>query len=130
MMGKTPWRTLTIPPRTLRFPIKFHRLLHRVGMRSMNQNDQQGPRILIVGGGIAGLILATRLRRHGLAWICLIDRSWVHVWKPMLHTFAQRIAPAARTYSRCRRPNSGAGAGDVRLTITGCEVDHAAQLGG
>jgi hypothetical protein len=46
----------------------------------------------VVGGGVAGLILATRLghslgRRH-LARISLIDRSWVHVWKPMLHTFA------------------------------------------
>jgi len=26
-----------------------------MGMRSMKQNDQQGPRILIVGGGVAGL---------------------------------------------------------------------------
>jgi len=33
----------------------------------MKQNDQQGPRIRIVGGGVAGLIL---------------------VWKAMLHTFA------------------------------------------
>jgi NADH dehydrogenase len=28
------------------------------------------------------------LGRRGLARISLIDRSWVHVWKPMLHTFA------------------------------------------
>ncbi|HET9535097.1 MAG TPA: hypothetical protein VFP43_07115 [Mesorhizobium sp.] len=33
----------------------------------MKQNDQQGPRIRIVGGGVAGLIL---------------------VWKAMFHTFA------------------------------------------
>ena len=38
-----------------------------MGMRSMKQNDQQRPRIRIVGGGVAGLIL---------------------VWKAMLHTFA------------------------------------------
>ena len=38
-----------------------------MGMRSMKQNDQQGPRIRIVGGGVAGLIL---------------------VWKAMPHTFA------------------------------------------
>ena len=41
--------------------------------------------IVVVGGGVAGLILATRLghslgRRH-LARISLIDRSWVHVWE-------------------------------------------------
>ena len=48
-------------------------------------------RIVIVGGGIAGLLLATRLgprlaRMRGR--VTLVDRSWTHVWKPMLHTFA------------------------------------------
>jgi NADH dehydrogenase len=46
----------------------------------------------VVGGGVAGIILATRLGRllgrRGRARVSLIDRSWIHVWKPMLHTFA------------------------------------------
>src|SRR5262249_1936729 len=50
------------------------------------------PRTAHPGGGVAGLILVTRLGhalgRRGLAQIILIDRSWIHVWKPMLHTFA------------------------------------------
>ena len=58
----------------------------------MKPNGHQGPRIIVVGGGVAGLILATRLGHalghRSLARITLIDRSWIHVWKPMLHTFA------------------------------------------
>src|SRR5580704_7482549 len=58
----------------------------------MEPKQQQSRRIVIAGGVIAGLILATRLGRvlgrRGLARLTLIDRSWVHVWKPMLHTFA------------------------------------------
>src|SRR5215471_4713860 len=58
----------------------------------MKPNGHQAPRILFVGGGIAGLILVTRLGhllgRRDLARVTLIDRSWIHVWKPMLHTFA------------------------------------------
>lgn len=50
------------------------------------------PRIVIVGGGIAGLLLATglgrALGRGGRARISLVDRSFTHVWKPMLHTLA------------------------------------------
>jgi NADH:ubiquinone reductase (H+-translocating) len=50
------------------------------------------PRIVIVGGGIAGLLLATELGRSlggpGRARVSLVDRSFTHVWKPMLHTIA------------------------------------------
>ena len=49
-------------------------------------------RIAIVGGGIAGLQLATRLGerlgRSGRAQITIVDRSPTHIWKPMLHTIA------------------------------------------
>lgn len=50
------------------------------------------PRILILGGGVAGLTLATRLGAQlgapGHAHITLVDRSPTHLWKPMLHTIA------------------------------------------
>src|SRR5271156_3071328 len=49
-------------------------------------------RIVIVGGGAAGLELATRLGdtlgRHGQARITLVDRSRTHIWKPLLHSIA------------------------------------------
>ncbi|MBM9400257.1 NAD(P)/FAD-dependent oxidoreductase [Gluconacetobacter azotocaptans] len=52
--------------------------------------------ILIVGGGVAGLALATRLGdalgKTGEARITLIDKSFSHVWKPMLHCFAAGTA--------------------------------------
>jgi NADH:ubiquinone reductase (H+-translocating) len=55
-------------------------------------NRSEVPHIVVVGGGVAGIILATRLGRllgrRGRARVSLIDRSWIHVWKPMLHTFA------------------------------------------
>lgn len=50
------------------------------------------PHILIIGGGVAGLVLATKLGeqlgRTGRAHITLVDRSSTHIWKPMLHTIA------------------------------------------
>jgi NADH:ubiquinone reductase (H+-translocating) len=52
----------------------------------------QATRIVVVGGGIAGLLLATRLGnslgRSGRARVTLIDKSATHIWKPMLHTIA------------------------------------------
>lgn len=59
---------------------------------SMKHGAGDAARIVVVGGGVAGLALATRLGqtlgRRGVARVSLVDRSWTHVWKPMLHTFA------------------------------------------
>ena len=49
-------------------------------------------RIVIVGGGAAGLELATHLGdalgKRGLADIALIERARTHLWKPLLHMVA------------------------------------------
>ena len=49
-------------------------------------------RIVVVGGGAAGLELATRLGdtlgKRGAADIALIERSRAHLWKPLLHVVA------------------------------------------
>jgi NADH dehydrogenase len=49
-------------------------------------------KIVIVGGGAAGLELATTLGRklgkNGLADITLIDTATTHIWKPLLHEVA------------------------------------------
>ncbi len=49
-------------------------------------------RIVVVGGGAAGLELATqlgdRLGRRGLAEIVLVERSRTHLWKPLIHAVA------------------------------------------
>ena len=48
--------------------------------------------IVVVGGGAAGLELATslgdKLGRKGLAEITLVDRARTHIWKPLLHAVA------------------------------------------
>ncbi len=49
-------------------------------------------RIIIVGGGAGGLVLATKLGdalgRRGKARVTLIDANLTHVWKPLLHEVA------------------------------------------
>jgi NADH:ubiquinone reductase (H+-translocating) len=49
-------------------------------------------RIVIVGGGAAGLELATKLGntlgRKGLVDVTLVDKARTHVWKPKLHEIA------------------------------------------
>lgn len=53
------------------------------------------PKIVIVGGGAAGLGLATRLGRtlgkRQRANIVLLDRDTTHVWKPLLHELATGV---------------------------------------
>lgn len=48
-------------------------------------------RVLVLGGGVAGLDIASNLRRRRSRRrfeVTLVDREPVHVWKPMLHTIA------------------------------------------
>ncbi len=55
-------------------------------------SDHHLHRIVVVGGGAAGLELAThlgdRLGKRGTADIALIERSRTHLWKPLLHSVA------------------------------------------
>lgn len=55
-------------------------------------------RLVVVGGGVAGLEIATRLagKRTGAQHlsVTLIDREPAYVWKPMLHTIAAGTADA------------------------------------
>ena len=50
------------------------------------------PKVMIIGGGAAGLQLATRLGnrlgKKNLAEINLIDSNRIHLWKPLLHEVA------------------------------------------
>ena len=56
--------------------------------------DDRPKQIIIAGGGIAGLEIATLLARHwrkqrrNAPAVMLLDSDSAHVWKPMLHTIA------------------------------------------
>ena len=58
----------------------------------MGESQQAQPaRILIVGGGVAGLEIASALGKRKdphIASVTLVDADSAHVWKPMLHTIA------------------------------------------
>lgn len=55
-------------------------------------------RLVVVGGGVGGLDIATRLARRRLSdraiEVTLIDRETAYVWKPMLHTIAAGTSDA------------------------------------
>jgi NADH dehydrogenase len=58
----------------------------------MESSTREPHRVVIVGGGAAGLPLATRLGdtlgRRGRVRVTLVDRSAAHLWKPLLHEIA------------------------------------------
>jgi NADH dehydrogenase len=58
----------------------------------MSPPESVAHRIVIVGGGAAGLPLAARLGdtlgRRGRAIVTLVDRFQTHLWKPLLHEVA------------------------------------------
>src|SRR5215472_95613 len=65
-------------------------------------HDQAGPRrVVIVGGGFAGLFAARRLRRAPVA-ITLIDRAQHHVFQPLLYQCATGILSEGKIASPLR----------------------------
>lgn len=59
---------------------------------SMGPSDAAEHHVVIVGGGAAGLELATglgdTLHRTGAGRVTLLDRTRTHLWKPLLHSVA------------------------------------------
>jgi NADH dehydrogenase len=55
-------------------------------------NETGRHRVVVVGGGAAGLQLVTklgdRLGKRGKADVSLVDRARTHIWKPLLHEVA------------------------------------------
>ena len=58
-------------------------------------------RIVVVGGGAAGLELVTRLGdrldRHRRASVTLVESARTHLWKPLLHEVAAGASTPAST---------------------------------
>lgn len=55
------------------------------------QEQVKAARVLVVGGGVAGVEIASalgKLRDPHIASVTLVDADSAHVWKPMLHTIA------------------------------------------
>jgi len=58
---------------------------------TQRQRDKRH-QIVVIGGGAAGIELATRLGdtlgKRKLAWVTLVDKDRTHLWKPLLHAVA------------------------------------------
>ena len=89
-------------------------MIFRGGMTVTDNNKKH--KIVIVGGGAAGLELATslgkKLGKTGLAEVMLLDAAPTHIWKPLLHEVAagtldeseqlEYLAQAHRSHFRFR----------------------------
>lgn len=64
-----------------------HDAIPRFSRRKVTDSGQRH-RIVIVGGGAAGLELATQLGRNGRLAVTLVDKARSHIWKPKLHEIA------------------------------------------
>lgn len=81
-------------------------------------------RIVIVGGGAAGLGLATRMAKsypREQYDITLVDKSSTHVWKPLLHEIAAGALDAANDEISYQAHSSASGYTYVEGTL--CSID-------
>ena len=58
------------------------------------------PKVVIIGGGFAGLFAARSLRKTAVD-IVLVDRDGHHLFQPLLYQCATGILSRARSRRRC-----------------------------
>lgn len=91
--------------------------------------DKKVETIVIAGGGVAGLDLATRLGRSlgasGRARIVLVDAAPTHFWKPLLHSVAAGLVDPGSYYIDYARQAIDNGFEFVRGELA--KVDRAAR---
>src|SRR5882724_5001122 len=99
-MGMTEFRTETDSPGKVEMPVdrlgsaQTQRSLQHfsIGQDSIPRETEVLHRIVVVGGGAAGLELVTRLGerlgRRSRASVTLVDGARAHLWKPLLHSVA------------------------------------------
>ena len=77
---------------------------------SQRPYDPDTPRIVVVGGGAAGLELVTRLGnrlgRRGKASITLVEGARTHLWKPLLHAVAAGSIDPGEYRNQLPRPGA------------------------
>src|SRR4051812_43128573 len=68
------------------------RLAQDLKVIGMNAPGHTSHRLVVVGGGAAGLEFATgmgdRYGKRGQVHLTLVERSRSHIWKPLLHSVA------------------------------------------
>jgi len=90
-------------------------------------------RVVIVGGGAAGLELATALGRNKRASVTLIDKSRTHVWKSKLYEIAAGSMDAGYHevgfLARARRHGFAFRMGEMTGLDRNCRQVHVPPIG-